>query len=143
MKKRLLLLVFPAVALVLELLPKGVMMQFAVPPGEPPIIEYHPYFSLFPFGYGNFAPFPTALITLIVFITLAVYCKNGNYNLINLSRGFLCVGVLFSVIPFVLFGIKTLTLVGALITLSLAAGLFVLLFVKKSTETQKHTEVIK
>lgn len=136
MKKRLLVLIFPAAALVLELLPKGVMMQFAVPPGEPPIIEYHPYFSLFPFGYGNFAPFLTALVTLAVFVMLAVYCKNGNYNLINLSGGFLCVGVLFSVIPFVLFGIKTLTLVGAFITLSLAAGLLVLLFTKKSAEPQ-------
>ena len=136
MKKRLLLLVFPAVSLVLELLPKGVMMQFAVPPGEPPIIEYHPYFSLFPFGYGNFAPFPTALLTLAVFVLLAVYCKNENYTILNLSRGFLCIGVLLSVIPFVLFGIKTLTLVGALITLSLAAGLLVLLFTKKSAEPQ-------
>lgn len=49
MKKRFLYLIFPAVALILEILPFGAVCNFANPDGEP-WRETFSYFSLTPFG---------------------------------------------------------------------------------------------
>ena len=60
MKKRLPLLLFPVLALILEALPYGAVLQF----GRPAAARSGsctPYFDLTPFGYANFAPLFTAL----------------------------------------------------------------------------------
>ena len=54
--KKSLFVVLPLVALILELLPNGVVLNFANPDGEPWRRTYS-YFSLTPFGYANFGPF--------------------------------------------------------------------------------------
>lgn len=131
MKKRFLLLILPISAIILELIPGGVIMRFATPPGEPPVFEYCSYFSLLPFGYGNIMPLLTALITCAVFIMLLVYCVKESDFLLNCSRGFLCGGIFFSVLSYTLFGSENITLIGVSITALLAAELLVLLFVKK------------
>lgn len=67
MKKvtRILLVIFPLAALILELLPNGVVLNFANPEGEPWRHTYS-YFSLTPFGYANFGPFLTAILTCVL-----------------------------------------------------------------------------
>ena len=60
MKKRLPLLLLPALTLVLEALPYGAVLQFARPAAAP-LRELYSYFDLTPFGYANFAPLFTAL----------------------------------------------------------------------------------
>lgn len=62
MKKRLPLLLFPVLALILEALPYGAVLQFARPAAAP-LRELYSYFDLTPFGYANFAPLFTALGT--------------------------------------------------------------------------------
>ena len=76
MKKRFLYLIFPAVALILEILPFGAVCNFANPDGEP-WRETFSYFSLTPFGYANAGPFITAVITCIVFVLLILVEKIG------------------------------------------------------------------
>ncbi|MBQ9760915.1 MAG: hypothetical protein IJW16_06160 [Clostridia bacterium] len=63
--KRYLPLALSILAIVLELLPFGAVCLFANPEG-PPLRETYSYFDLTPFGYANFAPFCTALLTCVV-----------------------------------------------------------------------------
>lgn len=57
---------FLAAALVLACLPRGVAMNWGVPPGEAPRVTYHAYFDLLPFAYGNFFPLLTAALTALL-----------------------------------------------------------------------------
>lgn len=68
--------VFLAAALILELLPIGAVLVFAPGPGER-IRRTYSYFSMTPFGYANFAPLPTGILTvasvLLGFISIIRY----------------------------------------------------------------------
>ena len=77
MKKRFLYLILPIITLILEALPYGAVCVFASSPTER-LRETFSYFDLTPFGYANFAPLFTAIITSLIFILLVIYCVKGN-----------------------------------------------------------------
>ena len=131
MKKRLLYLVLPIVTLILEILPYGAVCNFANPEGEP-FRETFSYFDLTPFGYANFAPLITAVITCIVFLLIVIFCITGNPMWAHKARNILCVGAVFSLGPLVL-GVRFFSIVGALITVSLVAELLVIQFTLRKT----------
>ena len=56
------------VILVLELLPYGAVLHFGNPEGEP-LRETFSYFDMTPYGYANFGPFITAILTCILLVT--------------------------------------------------------------------------
>ena len=124
MKKRLQFLILPIVTLILEILPYGAVCNFANPEGEP-WRETYSYFDLLPFGYANFAPLITAIATCVIFILLALYCVTGMTRPAVTARNTLVLAVIISLCPLLL-GIRFFSVVGALITLSLGAELFVL-----------------
>lgn len=124
MKKRFLYLILPIVTLILEILPYGAVCNFANPEGEP-WRKTVSYFDLTPFGYANFTPFITAIITCIVFLLLLIYCFTGKAKFVQMSKNILCVGAIVSFGP-LLFGIDFFSIVGLLISLSLM-GEFLLL----------------
>ncbi len=126
MKKRLLYLVLPIITLILEILPYGAVCNFANPEGKPWRKTFS-YFDLTPFGYANFAPFLTAIITCAVLVLLAVYLLTDKQRLISTAKLLLGVSVVLSLCP-LLYGINFFSIVGAMITASLIAEL-VLLFV--------------
>ncbi len=126
MKKKLLYLVFPMIALLLEILPYGAVCNFATGPNET-IRETFSYFDLTPFGYANFSPFLTAMITCAALALLAIYLFADQPRMLKVTKVFVCIGAVLSVCP-LLYGINYYSLVGALITVSLIAEL-VLLFV--------------
>ncbi len=130
MKKRLLYLILPVITLILELLPYGAVCNFANPEGEP-FRRTYSYFDLVPFGYANFAPLITAIITCIVLVLLVVYCVTGKKKFAIISKNILCVCVVFSLGPLV-FGIRFFSVVGAFITISLIAQLISLHFTIKT-----------
>ena len=131
MKKRLLYLILPVITLILETLPYGAVCNFANPDGEA-LRKTFSYFDLTPFGYANFAPLLTALITCLIFIMIAVYCIKGNVHTAIKAKNILFVAVIIS-LGSLIFGIRYFSLVGGLITLSLVAELLLLQFsVKKS-----------
>ena len=133
MKKRLLYLILPIITLILEVLPYGAVCNFANPEGEP-WRETFSYFDLTPFGYANFAPLLTAIITCLFFLLMLVYCIKGNVSTAIKAKNILVVAVLMSLGPLV-FGIRFFSLVGGLITFSLVAELLLLQFsIKKPTE---------
>lgn len=131
MKKRALYLIFPIAALVLEILPYGAVLNFANPEGDSWRKTFS-YFDLTPFGYANFGPFLTAITTCIILIFLVVYLFTGKTKILSFTKMLLCVGVVLSLCP-LLFGIHDFSIIGALITASLAAEL-VLIFATAKTQ---------
>ena len=131
MKKRLLYVLLPIVTLILEILPYGAVCNFANPEGEP-FRKTFSYFDLTPFGYANFAPLITAVITCIVFLLIVIFCITGNPMWAHKARNILCVGAVFSLGPLVL-GVRFFSIVGALITVSLVAELLVIQFTLRKT----------
>lgn len=139
MKKRLLYLILPIITLVLEILPYGAVCNFmrpstteGVPAGQ--FRELYSYFDLTPFGYANFAPLITAIITCIVLLLVAIYCLTGNKKWALKVKNILYVCAAFSLGPLVL-GINFFSVVGALITASLMAELLLIHFtIKKPVE---------
>lgn len=129
MKKRLLYLILPIITLVLEILPYGAVCNFANPEGEPWRRTFS-YFDLTPFGYANFAPLLTAIITCLIFVLLVIYCIKGNARTAIKTKNILYIAVVMSLGPLI-FGIAYFSLVAALITLSLAAELLLLQFTIK------------
>ena len=125
--KKSLFVVLPLATLILELLPNGVVLNFANPEGEPWRRTYS-YFSLTPFGYANVGPFITAILTCILLVLVAVYLfkpRNGlNTAILNVS-GFATAA---SLMP-LMFGFDYITVIGVIITL-LLAGTFVCGFIK-------------
>ena len=131
MKKRFLYLVLPIITLILEVLPYGAVCIFASSPTDR-IRETFSYFDLTPFGYANFAPFLTALITCLIFILLLIYWLKGNAVFAIKAKNILYVALVMSLGPLV-FGIAYFSVVGGFITASLLAELLFLQFTIKQT----------
>ena len=119
MKKRLPLLLLPALTRVLEALPCGAVLRFARPAAAP-LRELYSYFDLTPFGYANFAPLFTALGTCVLLVLLALYAATGKRGLAAAARIAAGVCALVSLGPLLL-GIRNYSVTGALITASLLA----------------------
>ena len=126
MKKRFLYLVLPIITLILEVLPYGAVCIFASSPTDR-IRETFSYFDLTPFGYANFAPFLTALITCLIFVLLFIYWLKGNTVFAIKAKNILYVAAVMSLGPLV-FGLSFFSVVGALITTCLIAELLLLQF---------------
>ncbi len=129
MKKKMLLLLLSLIAIVLELLPYGAVLNFAADAGET-IRSTFSYFSLTPFGYANFGPFLTALISVAVVIGCILYAVKEWRFAMHLLREGAAIGVLTSLMP-LMFGVSYLTVCGIGITLCLAAVFAVALWMKE------------
>ena len=122
MKKRFVYLVLPIITLILEVLPYGAVCIFASSPTDR-IRETFSYFDLTPFGYANFAPFLTALITCLIFILLLIYWLKGNAVFAIKAKNILYVAAVMSLGPLV-FGLSYFSVVGVLNTTCLIAELY-------------------
>ena len=128
MKKRFLYLILPIITLILEILPYGAVLNFARPATDGSIghfRELYSYFDLMPFGYANFAPFITAVMTCIVFVMVFLYCVADKRRFAVVARNILWGCVAVSLGSLVL-GLRFFSLVGALITGTLIAELALL-----------------
>ena len=135
MKKRFLYLLLPIITLVLEILPYGAVCIFATSPTDR-IKETFSYFDLTPFGYANFAPLLTAIITCLIFVLLLIFCIKGSVRMANKAKNILYVAIVMSLGPLI-FGIEYFSLVAGLITLSLVGELLLLQFTIKTLSTNK------
>ena len=117
MGKRLFYLILPLLTLILEILPFGAVCVFAAGPDQV-YRETFSYFDLLPFGYANFAPLITALLTCAAFALLVFYCVTGRYGASKAAKYVLCVCTAFSLGPLFL-GIRFYPIIAFLITLTL------------------------
>ncbi len=118
MKKKIITLALLLSALVLEILPYGAVCIFANPEGEAWRKTYS-YFSMIPYGYANFGPFITAILTcvlLVILILSLLLKKDWNKPVTVLSA----IATLTSLAP-LLFGISYFSLVGAMISVCIFA----------------------
>ena len=115
--KKVCLAVLPALTIVLELLPLGAVCIFATSPTER-VKETFSYFSLTPFGYANFAPLITAILTIIILLLSLISQKKN--NVLNAVFVFSFIAAIVSLLP-LMYGLNYYTPVGAFITIALAA----------------------
>ena len=113
--KKIGLVVLPAITIVLELLPLGAVCIFATSPTER-VKETFSYFSLTPFGYANFAPLITSILTVSIFL-LALFA----FKKIGVLKALFVLSIIAAVISLLplMYGLNYYTLVGALITVTL------------------------
>ena len=121
MRKRFLLLIFPVITLILELLPVSAVLRFANPEGEPWVRKYS-YFDLTPFGYANFGPFITAVLTCVLIVLFVIYAINGNRKILVAAKMVLWLTIVASLSP-LFFGVGFYSLVGGFISLALITAL--------------------
>ena len=119
--KKFSLLICPLVVLILELLPFGAVLNFANPEGES-FRETFSYFSLTPFGYANFGPFITAVLSCILLISVIIYVLKGKLKKFSIILGIVACAVSLSPL---LFGLHYYSVIAGLITFFL--GLEVML----------------
>ena len=106
--KKVCLVVLPALTIVLELLPLGAVCIFAK--------ETFSYFSLTPFGYANFAPLITAILTVAIFL-LSLFSLKKN-SVLKALFVLSIITVVVSLLP-LMYGLNYYTFVGAFITVTL------------------------
>ena len=118
--KKTLFLLIPVITLVLEALPYGAVLIFA--DMEESLYQTFSYFSLTPFGYANFGPFVTSVLTCLLLLLGVIsalrYRKGLNTTIIVVSA----VAFVASLAP-LFFGIDYFTIIGAVISVLLAAEL--------------------
>ena len=117
MKKKLIMLCTTLIALVLEILPYGAVCNFALDEGKS-LRQTFSYFDLTPFGYANFAPLITAVLSCFILLLAAIYCLTGKLKLAVAAKNLLYVTIIISLCPLLL-GIDFFSLVGVLISASL------------------------
>lgn len=115
--KKIRLLLLPIVTIVLEALPYGAVLNFANPDGEP-LRETFAYFSFVPYGYANFSPFITAILTCVLLILALVSTKTSRVKTAVFVAAL--AATVFSLLPLI-HGVSNYSIVGCLITITLTA----------------------
>ena len=107
--------------LVLEVLPYGAVLHFANPEGEP-FRETFSYFDLTPYGYANFGPFITALLTCSLLVMSVVDLFLSNRRLKNALRIVTFVALIASLGPLL---VNCYSIIGGAISILLLAVLII------------------
>ena len=118
MKKKMITLALLLSALVLEILPYGAVLNFANPEGDTWRKTYS-YFSLIPYGYANFGPLITAVLTcvLLIIIILSIILKKDWNKTISVIS---VIATLTSLAP-LMFGFSNFSIIGAMISTCILA----------------------
>ena len=124
MKKKWLLMILPVAVIVLECLPYGAVLNFAGPEGET-FRETYSYFSLVPFGYANFGPLLTALLTCAAAVLLGVCLLRKKAGMAPTVLTLFLLAAACSLGPLIL-GLRNYSWVGGLISGALAAESFLI-----------------
>lgn len=134
MKKRKLILTFTfAVAVVLELLPFGVMCNFS--DGEQTVLRRFSYFSMVPYAYGCMLPLVAAILSVAALVLSVVYLtpKIAGRRAVAVPWIIVAVAAVASVasVLHILLRWEWRTLPGALIAAVLVAGTALAVFASR------------
>ena len=127
-KTRFIFLILCVCSLVLEALPYGAVCRFATP--EETIIETFSYFSLVPYGYANFGPFITAVLTCLLFIFAVILFTSVGRKVIGTARIISIISVASSFLP-LMSGIDCYNFVSLTISLLMIAQFIVIMIISK------------
>lgn len=115
-------LVLMAAVVILELLPYSTVLSFANPDGEP-FRETFSYFSLTPFGYANFGPFLTAVLSVVILLHILVSVLFKTDKLWKGVRVETAIASVLSLLP-IAYGFEYYTGIGFAITILLVITFF-------------------
>ncbi len=122
--------------LILEILPWGAVLNFAVSPAEGggAIRKSFSYFDLTPFGYANFGPLITALLTCVILVMFfALLRGESGGRIIDLNLILLAVALFASITP-LFFGLEYYSIIGFFISLLLATDFCLCLLIRKKQD---------
>ncbi len=115
--KKIFSLALSAMVIVLEALPFGAVLRFADPNPDQLTVKTFSYFDPTPYGYANFGPMLTAVLSVALLIALAVYfAKSKGLTAIRIISA---IAIFTSILPLVMLGKLYFTFVGICITVLL------------------------
>lgn len=129
MKKRVILTMLPIIAIAFETLPYGAVLKFATSDADIVNIQTYSYFDLVPFGYANFGPFLTAILTLLILVFAALNLFKPNDKISKAITVSSVIAVITSLMP-LMFGVAYFSVIGAIITLILIIEVLVSILLK-------------
>lgn len=132
-------LIIAAVIIILESLPYGAVLSFGEPASDGSIKflrRTYSYFDLTPFGYGNFCPLLTAVLSCVLLIIIVIALFTHKPILYEGAFAVSIFALLTSLIP-LLSSIAGYAVCGLAISLLLAAE--VVLFWAEKRKTQNFT----
>lgn len=103
------------VILVLELLPYGAVLHFGNPEGEP-LRETFSYFDMTPYGYANFGPFITAILTCVLLVISVINLLVDNYKIKSTIKIVSLIALVASLAPLI---VNSYSVIGGVISLLL------------------------
>lgn len=112
------------IVLILEILLYGAVLNFSNPEGEPWRKTFS-YFSMTPFGYANFGPFITAILSCVMSVLLLVYLLKQTPKCLVVCKVLSVIATVTSLMP-LMFGLSAFSIVGVMIFLLLVAEYFIL-----------------
>lgn len=129
-KRKIVMTVLSILTLILEILPYGAVCVFS--DGVTEYRETYSYFDLRPFGYANFSPLITAVLSCVILVLCIILCfrksKKLNKALATLSG----LAAVISFVPFLMgLGFRFYGVCAAAITALLAVIFILALSVKK------------
>ena len=136
MIRRILYFVPVLAAFVLECLPYGAVCVFAPAPGET-LRQTFSYFDPIPFGYANFAPLITGLLTAMTVLFALVQLAKPDANRRRTIGMLSAVAAVMSVFP-VFSGLQYTSLTGWAITVLLALSAALNLWEAQEKEPEKE-----
>lgn len=127
LKRKLPIVIFAVliVILVLELLPYGAVLYFGNPEGEP-LRETFSYFDLTPYGYANFGPFITAILTCVLLVISVINLLVDNDKIKSTIKIVSLIALVASLAPLI---VNSYSVIGGVISLLLL--LIVVISMKK------------
>ena len=114
--KNIIPMLFTLAAIILEILPFGAKLTFALDEGKTQE-KLFSYFSLTPYGYANFLPFITAVLTCVLFI-LALIILFKDYA--GVKKAFRILVIVTFALASASFAFMNFTVTAALISLMIA-----------------------
>ena len=103
------------VILVLELLPYGAVLHFGNPEGEP-LRETFSYFDMTPYGYANFGPFITAILTCVLLVISIINLLVDNDKIKTAIKIVSLIALVASLAPLI---VNSYSVIGGVISLLL------------------------
>lgn len=129
-KVRISYLIMSIAALCAELFGKGAVCVFAVSPEKTQTTLFS-YFSLVPFGYANFGPFITAVLTsVIVVISVVLFTKKAQ-KITKCLTVLTAAAAAASLLPVIMLGAAYFNMVSAIISVILVVMAVMTIFIKK------------
>lgn len=130
MKKRLLLLIAPIIALILECLPYGVVMYYMIPEGKAPF-TFSYFDPVVPFGGANFCAPLVGIFTGVIIILSLIYVFIAKQGLKTAVMVLAALGVSLSVLAPLVFGLDTVSVINVVVAVCLLAEAILVLPLKK------------